>query len=91
MKIDLTDRYSITTDEYNYILQRKRVNGNKRDNLGYFPNLSALIQYLLNHEILIAQANELMNMKKVMETIRDEIVTYLGQFNIHLEARLNND
>lgn len=85
MKIVLNEKHSIVTDEYNYMLQRKRMTGNKHDNLGNFPNLSNLIHYLLNYEILTSKAESFIEIKQLVERVRDEIVTNLNKHNIKLE------
>lgn len=69
MKIVLDEKYSVSTDEYNYILHSKRVKGNKQDNLGYFPNLDTLIHYLLNHAILVSKAESFMEIKQLVDVI----------------------
>lgn len=84
MRIELNEKYSIATDEHNYMLQRKRMTGNKYDTLGHFPNLSTLIHYLLNYEILVSKAESLIEIKQLVERGRDEIVISLNKHNLKL-------
>lgn len=107
MKIDLSDKYCITTDEYNFILQEKRIIGSRasvtrapdsknigkiRYNvLGYFPNLPFLIKYLLNHEILVSHASSFFELTALLQECTDKIIKSLDPYNITKEMSTQND
>jgi len=77
VNIDLNDKWHITTDRYNYILQRKcrRKTGKiYYTDEAYFNTIEEMIDSLLDKEIREAEAKSLRALKKEVEGIRNEIL-----------------
>jgi hypothetical protein len=75
MKLTINDKFMITTDQYNFILQKYSTIVNKKDKSerkdwtieGYFPNLQHALQRILQEDIRdLDEANILM----VLDTIK---------------------
>lgn len=76
ININLDNRFIITSDQYQFILQEKKnaksgKNAGKQwlDTVGYYPKLSQLISGLIHHDIRSASINSLEEMEKHVERL----------------------
>lgn len=85
MKLDLNNKYSVTTDKHNYILQEKRLpnenhhftkntNTVKYIDLGYFKTLNHLARYLIENEIKIDFSNDFRMLNERLDELEMSIV-----------------
>lgn len=96
MELDLNEKYRVVTDEYNFILQEKRIIGSKKPatrspdacnvgkvkytNLGYYSNLSSLVHGLITCEIRISEVDEINEIEMLVKRCTQEIV---DNFSLH--------
>lgn len=76
IKIDIGQRYIVTSDQFQFILQEKKVaksgkNAGKEwlDAVGYYPTISKLISGLVLHNILTGEARQFSELEKQVEQI----------------------
>ncbi|HHB8032316.1 TPA: DUF5405 family protein [Klebsiella pneumoniae] len=69
IRIEIGDKWVITSDQYQFILNEKKVvkSGNKAgeewlDTIGYYPKINQLISGLIHHHIQTATINSLSEM-----------------------------
>ena len=69
IRIEVGDKWVITSDQYQFILNEKKVvkTGNKAgeewlDTIGYYPKIEQLISGLIHHHILQSRINSLQEM-----------------------------
>lgn len=102
MELDLNEKYRVVTDEYNFILQEKRIIGSKKPatrspdacnvgkvkyiNLGYYSNLSSLVYGLITREIRISEVDEINEIEILVKRCTQEIVDNLSLHGIKKEV-----
>ncbi|MEN8360080.1 hypothetical protein ABFO60_05000 [Acinetobacter baumannii] len=102
MELDLNEKYRVVTDEYNFILQEKRIIGSKKPatrspdacnvgkvkytNLGYYSNLSSLVHGLITREIRISEVDEINEIEILVKRCTQEIVDNLSLHGIKKEV-----
>ncbi|MDC5423891.1 hypothetical protein [Acinetobacter pittii] len=102
MELDLNEKYRVVTDEYNYILQEKKIIGSKKPatrspdacnvgkikytSLGYYSNLSSLVYGLITHEIRISKVDEINEIEMLVKRCTQEIVDNLSLHGIKKEV-----
>ncbi|MDC4801538.1 hypothetical protein NQ814_18600 [Acinetobacter baumannii] len=102
MKLDLNEKYRVVTDEYNFILQEKKVIGSKKPatrspdacnvgkikytSLGYYSNLSSLVHGLITREIRISEVDEISKIEELINTCTKEIVDKISLHGIEKEV-----
>ncbi|HAV3581140.1 hypothetical protein V6347_16630 [Acinetobacter baumannii] len=102
MELDLNEKYRVVTDEYNFILQEKRIIGSKKPatrspdasnvgkvkytNLGYYSNLSSLVHGLITREIRISEVDEINEIEMLVKKYTQEIVDNLSLYGIKKEV-----
>ncbi|HCU0823544.1 TPA: hypothetical protein OUJ26_001827 [Acinetobacter baumannii] len=102
MELDLNEKYRVLTDEYNFILQEKRIIGSKKPatrspdacnvgkvkytNLGYYSNLSSLVHGLITREIRISEVDEINEIEMLVKRCTQEIVDNLSLHGIKKEV-----
>ncbi|MCL6184132.1 DUF5405 family protein [Acinetobacter baumannii] len=102
MELDLNEKYRVVTDEYNFILQEKRIIGSKKPatrspdacnvgkvkytNLGYYSNLSSLVHGLITREIRISEVDEINEIEMLVKRCTQEIVDNLSLHGIKKEV-----
>ncbi|HED3077908.1 TPA: DUF5405 family protein [Citrobacter amalonaticus] len=76
IRIEVGDKWIITSDQYQFILNEKKVvkSGNKAgeewlDTIGYYPKINQLISGLVNHHIQTATINSLSEMAAEIEKL----------------------
>jgi hypothetical protein len=76
IRIEVGDKWVITSDQYQFILNEKKVvkSGNKAgeewiDTIGYYPKINQLISGLLHHQIQTATINSLSEMAAEIERV----------------------
>lgn len=76
IRIEVGDKWVITSDQYQFILNEKKVvkSGNKSgeewlDTIGYYPKINQLISGLIYHHIQTATINSLVEMASEIERI----------------------
>lgn len=76
IRIEVGDKWVITSDQYQFILNEKKVvkTGNKAgeewlDTIGYYPKLNQLISGLIHHHILQSKITSLQEMAEEIERI----------------------
>lgn len=88
MLIDLNEKYAIATIDLNYVLQEKKViTGNNKQgrqakeenigkvrysDIGYFPTIKALSNYLINKEIIDSDCNNLEDVCKLIDKVSSD-------------------
>lgn len=80
LKIRLSDKYQITADQHNYILQQVRISekGNEYEsNIAYYGSLGRLVNGLLENEIKTSQTNDLKALCRKLIEVEREITTKL--------------
>ena len=86
MKINLNDKYVITSDTYCYVLNKKMVN--KKTNkeyllaVGYYGNLEHLVDSLINREIRELEINSIQGVLEVIENAKNDIVSHLKEIDL---------
>ncbi|HAV5392305.1 TPA: hypothetical protein JI093_12410 [Acinetobacter baumannii] len=102
MELDLNEKYRVVTDEYNFILQEKRIIGSKKPatrspdacnvgkvkytNLGYYSNLSSLVHGLITREIRISEVDEINEIEMLVKRCTQKIVDNLSLHGIKKEV-----
>ncbi len=102
MKLDLNEKYRVVTDEYNFILQEKKIVGSKKPatrspdacnvgkvkytNLGYYSNLPSLMHGLITREIRISEVDEINEIEMLVKRCTQEIVDNLSLHGIKKEV-----
>lgn len=76
IRIEIDDKWVITSDQYQFILNEKKVvkSGNKigeewLDTIGYYPKINQLISGLVHHQIQKAPINSLTEMAAEIEKL----------------------
>ena len=76
IRIEIDDKWVITSDQYQFILNEKKVvkSGNKAgekwlDTIGYYPKINQLISGLVHHQIQTATINSLTEMATEIEKL----------------------
>ncbi|HGT4218937.1 DUF5405 family protein [Klebsiella michiganensis] len=76
IRIEVGDKWVITSDQYQFILNEKKVvkTGNKAgeewlDTIGYYPKIEQLISGLIHHHILQSRINSLQEMAEEIERV----------------------
>lgn len=76
IRIEVGDKWVITSDQYQFILNEKKVvkSGNKSgeewlDTIGYYPKINQLISGLIHHHIQTATIKSLVEMASEIERI----------------------
>ncbi|EAR3555265.1 hypothetical protein CEL83_003192 [Salmonella enterica subsp. enterica serovar Saintpaul] len=76
IRIEVGDKWVITSDQYQFILNEKKVvkPGNKAgeewfDTIGYYPKINQLISGLVHHQIQTATINSLAEMAAEIEQL----------------------
>ena len=76
MRIEIGDKYLVTADQYNYILQEKKVAkegknvGNEYlQNVGYFTRISQLVTTLMQLEVRQADISSLSEMNALIKSV----------------------
>lgn len=76
IRIEVGDKWIITSDKYQFILNEKKVvkTGNKAgeewlDTIGYYPKINQLISGLIHHHIQTATINSLVEMAAEIEHV----------------------
>ncbi|HHR9953635.1 DUF5405 family protein [Citrobacter freundii] len=76
IRIEIGDKWVITSDQYQFILNEKKVvkTGNKAgeewlDTIGYYPKINQLISGLIHHHIQTATINSLVEMAAEIERV----------------------
>ena len=76
IRIEVGDKWVITSDQYQFILNEKKVvkSGNKTgeewlDTIGYYPKINQLISGLVHHHIQTATINSLNEMAAEIEKL----------------------
>lgn len=76
IKIDIGQRYIVTSDQFQFILQEKKVaksgkNAGKEwlDAVGYYPTISKLVSGLVLHNVLTGEARQFSELEKQVEQI----------------------
>jgi hypothetical protein len=93
MDIILNDKYKITSDKYNYILQEKRQpnpNHHKTKNqnevrwvdLGYYGKYSDLINALIEKEIKTSDVKNFNEIKILIESVARDISSKLESISV---------
>lgn len=78
IRIEVGDKWVITSDQYQFILNEKKVvkSGNKAgeewlDTIGYYPKINQLISGLIHHQIQNSKIKSLKGMADEIERIGD--------------------
>ncbi|WBM57408.1 DUF5405 family protein [Enterobacter hormaechei] len=78
IRIEVGDKWVITSDQYQFILNEKKVvkTGNKAgeewlDTIGYYPKINQLISGLIHHQIQNSEIKSLKSMADEIERIGD--------------------
>lgn len=86
MELKLNDSYVITTDQYNYTLNKILTNKKNGEEylspVGYYSNLNNLIDSLINKEIRESDVKSISGVLEVIEDVRKDIVKHLEEFNL---------
>lgn len=76
IRIEVGDKWVITSDQYQFILNEKKIvkSGNKAgeewlDTIGYYPKINQLISALVHHRIQTATINSLNEMAVEIEKL----------------------
>ncbi|EPM0355646.1 TPA: hypothetical protein MHL43_06775 [Klebsiella pneumoniae] len=76
IRIEIGDKWVITSDQYQFILNEKKVvkSGKKAgeewlDTIGYYPKVNQLISGLIHHHIQTATINSLVEMAAEIERV----------------------
>lgn len=76
IRIEIGDKWVITSDQYQFILNEKKVaqSGKKAgeewlDTIGYYPKINQLISGLVHHQIQSATINSLSEMAAEIEKL----------------------
>ena len=76
IRIEVSDKWVITSDQYQFILNEKKVvkSGKKAgeewlDTIGYYPKINQLISWLIHHHIQTATINSLVEMAAEIERV----------------------
>ncbi|EPY4640138.1 DUF5405 family protein [Klebsiella pneumoniae] len=76
IRIEVGDKWVITSDQYQFILNEKKVvkSGNKAgeewlDTIGYYPKINQLISGLVHHHIQTATINSIIEMAAEIEKL----------------------
>ncbi|QLT63475.1 DUF5405 family protein [Klebsiella oxytoca] len=76
IRIEIDDKWVITSDQYQFILNEKKVvkSGKKAgeewlDTIGYYPKVNQLISGLIHHHIQTATINSLVEMAAEIERV----------------------
>lgn len=76
LRIEIGDKWVITSDQYQFILNEKKVaqSGKKAgeewlDTIGYYPKINQLISGLIHHHIQTATINSLVEMAAEIERV----------------------
>lgn len=76
IRIEIGDKWIITSDQYQFILNEKKVvkSGKKAgeewlDTIGYYPKINQLISGLVHHQIQTATINSLSEMAVQIEKL----------------------
>ncbi|HDX8822871.1 TPA: DUF5405 family protein [Klebsiella michiganensis] len=76
IRIEVSDKWVITSDQYQFILNEKKVvkSGKKAgeewlDTIGYYPKINQLISGLIHHHIQTATINFLVEMAAEIERV----------------------
>lgn len=76
IRIEVSDKWVITSDQYQFILNEKKVvkSGKKAgeewlDTIGYYPKINQLISGLIHHHIQTATINSLVEMAPEIERV----------------------
>jgi hypothetical protein len=83
--LELFDGYFVTTDEYQYILNKRGKNGkgeDKVDTIGYYTKLQFLIRDLANKQLRKADIKSLDDLYRGMERIEKKINKLVPEFEV---------
>lgn len=76
MRIEIGDKYLVTADQYNYILQEKKVAKEGKNigseymqNVGYFTRISHLVKTLIQLEVRQSDINSLSEMDALIKAV----------------------
>lgn len=79
IRIEIGDRYVVTSDQFQFILREKKVaktgsNADKEylDTVGYYPKLSQLVSGLLHHSILTGDATAFATLNAEVESLGEQ-------------------
>ncbi|WP_052012551.1 DUF5405 family protein [Pectobacterium betavasculorum] len=82
MEISIGDKYVITADQYQYVLQERKTKKEGKDaggeylsNIGYFPKLSQLIVRLCHLEVMTSDVQTLQAVEQHIARLSMEIET----------------
>ncbi len=85
IRIEIGDKWIITSDQYQFILNEKKVvkSGKKAgeewlDTIGYYPKVNQLISGLIHHHIQISEINSLKGMADEIERIGHLCISAFG-------------
>lgn len=86
MELKLNDSYVITTDQYNYTLNKILVNKKNGEEylspVGYYSNLNNLIDSLINKEVRESDVRSISDVLEVIEDVRKDIVAHLEDLDL---------
>lgn len=83
--LELFDGYFVTADDYQYILNKRGVNGKgeeKVDAVGYFTKLQFLIRDLANKQLRKADVKTLDDLYREMDRIEKKINKLVPEFEV---------
>jgi len=76
MRIEIGDKYLVTADQYNYILQEKKVAKEGKNagseymqNIGYFTRISQLVTTLIHLEVRQSDITSLSEMDALIKSV----------------------
>ena len=85
IRIEVGDKWVITSDQYQFILNEKKVvkSGKKAgeewlDTIGYYPKVNQLISGLIHHHIQNSEINSLKGMADEIERIGHLCISAFG-------------
>lgn len=79
LKIQLTDKYQVTADQYNYILQEKVISEKGEPyekNIAYYGNLEHLVKGLLEREIKSSAVDRIEELEERFNFVVNELTKY---------------
>jgi hypothetical protein len=81
MNLQIIEKWRITTDSHNFILEQKRIKGDKSKNageeyysqVGFYVNLSGAFDGLLRHELLESDIQTVKELSELLQALRASI------------------
>ena len=83
MILQINDKYRITTDDSNVIIEEGRIVGDKAKNpgekvwrqIGFFPNLEQACKRILDLGVYESTAEDIKSLLQAVDTLKSEIVS----------------